>query len=64
MGEAFTLEELISFGEYLLSEERTQSIINHPDAATMAPVADRLKEIHHSDIEKWKQKRLTESTSD
>ena len=55
--EKFTLEDLVSFGEYLLSQERTQGIIDHPDAAKMAPVEERLKLVYHSDIENWKEKR-------
>lgn len=60
--EKFTLEELISFGEYLLSDERTKAIVEHPDAAKMAPVADRLKQVHDADVENWKEKRFEEST--
>lgn len=60
MGEAVTLEQLISFGEYLLSKERTEKIINHPDAAQLPPVEERLASVHHSDIENWKEKRFNE----
>ncbi len=56
MMEHFTLDELVSFGEYLLSVERTQSIIDHPDAAKMLPVEERLKLVYPSDIEIWKKK--------
>lgn len=49
----FNKTDLISFGEYMVSEERTQWIINHPDAANMAPVEERLKQVHHADYENW-----------
>lgn len=63
MGETFTLEELVSFGEYLVSKERTENIINHPDAAQLPPVEERLSVVHKSDIENWKQKRLDKTSS-
>lgn len=56
MEKQFTYQEMESFGEYLLSPERTESIINHPDAANMAPVEERLKKVHDIDIENWKEK--------
>lgn len=46
-------KDIISFGEYMVSEERTNSIINHPEASTMAPVLDRLKQVHDSDYSNW-----------
>ena len=49
----FSKEDIISFGEYMVSEERTQNIINHPDAKHMAPVEDRLKQVHDADYENW-----------
>lgn len=55
--EKFTLEDLVSFGEYLLSQERTEGIIDHPNAAKMAPVEERLRLVYHSDIETWKEKK-------
>jgi hypothetical protein len=55
--EKFTLNDLISFGKHLLSTERTEAIINHPDAADMAPVEDRLKQVHDTDIKNWRDKR-------
>jgi hypothetical protein len=44
---------MISFGEYMVSEERTQRIVNHPEAAKMAPVDDRLKQVHDADYQNW-----------
>jgi|32_taG_2_1085360.scaffolds.fasta_scaffold253197_1 hypothetical protein len=55
--ENYTLEDLISFGEYLLSQERTQQIIEHPDAAKMPPVEERLKLVYPTDIKNWKNYR-------
>lgn len=49
----FNKSDMISFGEYMVSEERTQWIINHPDAATMPPVDDRLKQVHDADYQNW-----------
>lgn len=49
----FSKEDIISFGEYMVSEERTQNIINHPNASMMAPVADRLKQVHDDDYQNW-----------
>lgn len=52
--ENYTLEDLISFGEYVLSQERTQQIIEHPDAAKMPPVEERLRLVYPTDIKNWK----------
>jgi len=49
----FNKEELISFGEYMVSDERTQKIINHPSASKMAPVEERLKQVHPLDFDNW-----------
>ena len=46
-------EELISFGEYMVSNERTKNVIDHPDAKHMAPVEDRLKQVHDTDYHNW-----------
>lgn len=53
--ENFSLEDLKSFGEYILSKERTERMVNHPNAANMPPVNDRLSMIHEEDIIRWKQ---------
>lgn len=52
--ESFTKEEMVSFGEYLLSKERTEKIIDHPDASKMAPVEERLQMVYDSDFDQWK----------
>lgn len=48
----YNKKDLISFGKYLLSEERTTNI----EVATYnncAPIEDRLKEVYHADLENW-----------
>lgn len=48
----FNRKDMISFGNYLLSGERRQRFINHPDfQGDMIEV--RLSEVHHADIENW-----------
>jgi hypothetical protein len=51
----FNKKDLISFGQYLLSEERTEKIVNHPEASKMAPVVERLKEVHDADYQNWQE---------
>lgn len=54
--ENFNEEDLKSFGEYLLSQERTERLVNHPNAANMLPVKDRLAIVYEEDIQEWKNK--------
>ena len=49
----FNKTDMISFAEYMVSEERMQSIINHPEASFMPPVAQRLQMVHDADFENW-----------
>ena len=49
----FNKKDLVSFGEYLLSDERKEKIINHPEASKMPPVEERLKQVHHADLCNW-----------
>ena len=49
----FNKTDMISFAEFMVSEERTQNIINHPNASTMAPVVDRLRQVHDADYQNW-----------
>lgn len=49
----FNKKDLVKFGEYLLSEKRTKSIIdNHPDEDNNL-LDERLKKVYHSDIENF-----------
>jgi hypothetical protein len=45
----FTLEEMVSFGNYLLSDARTQSIMHHPDH-DQDQIQESLKHVSHADV--------------
>lgn len=48
----YNKKDLISFGKYLLSEERTNRIVQAtPEGLDHS---ERLKEVYHADIENWK----------
>lgn len=51
--EFYTQKELVSFGNYLLSEKRKQSFEAKPN---LAPIEERLKEVNSIDLERerWK----------
>ena len=49
--ENFTLKDLVSFGEYLLSKERKKTIQNHP---IKGGLSERLSKVSDADIENWK----------
>jgi len=46
--------DLISFGNYLLSNERTERISNHPDQGLKQHIQMRLQQVNHSDLHNWK----------
>ncbi len=48
----FNRKDMISFGKYLLSEERRQRFINHPVFGSNN-LEERLSDVHHADIENW-----------
>lgn len=48
----YTEADLISFGEYLLSEERYDGILEN--SRDMLEVVEKCREAHQSDIENWK----------
>jgi len=53
----FNKKDLVKFGEYLLSEKRTKSIIdNHPDEDNNL-IDERLRKVYHSDIENFLHKQ-------
>lgn len=43
----YSPEDLITFGNYLLSEKRKEMYLNHPHQNN---IGDRMKMVHHSDI--------------
>ena len=54
----FTTENLVSFGNYLLSDERIDLFASHPEYKSLASLKQRLSQVHHSDIENWKIKEF------
>lgn len=53
----YTEADLVSFGLYLLSDERKQLF---QSTITGLSVAERLKDVHHADLENWKETNNTE----
>ena len=51
---SFNKKDLISFGNYLLSKERKEKFLNHPERDSMPLLEDSLSQVHHSDLENWK----------
>jgi hypothetical protein len=51
----FEESDLISFGRYLLSEERTKRITNNETPGDSVPIKERLQEVYHADYENWKE---------
>jgi len=48
-------EAIVSFGEYLLSDERYKMIESHPEFNFSAwSTAHRAELVHHADVENWK----------
>lgn len=52
----YTEKELVSFGNYLLSPHRIQSLMEHPDFEEEL-LAERLEQVSGADLENWKQTR-------
>jgi hypothetical protein len=48
--------DLVSFGEYLLSQERTKLIKENESGI---PLEKRLEDVSHADLENWKEKQKT-----
>ena len=46
----FNRKDLVNFGKYLLSEERTKRI---SDTDSSIPIEERLKEVYHADVENF-----------
>lgn len=52
----FNKKDLVKFGEYLFSEARKKLLEeNHQKGFNSLPLEDRLRQIHHSDIENFLQ---------
>lgn len=49
----YTEKELVSFGNYLLSPHRIQSLMEHPDFEEEL-LAERLEQVSDADLENWK----------
>lgn len=49
-------KDLVSFGNYLLSEERREVFKNNPNFPNGELLEERLSEVHHADVENWKAK--------
>lgn len=50
----YNKKDLVSFGNYLLSEKRTNLIKSHPEFVTNDQVEDRLRQVSHADYENWR----------
>lgn len=51
MGEAFTEQQLVSFGNYLLSQKRAKTI---KSAKGGVPASEKRLSVCHADLENWK----------
>ena len=50
----FEEKDLVSFGEYLLSDERKDIILNHPELTDRGN--DALKDVYQADLANWVEK--------
>jgi hypothetical protein len=48
-------KDLVSFGEYLLSEKRDALIINNEAFENLKQCKERLQAVYQSDLENWKE---------
>lgn len=56
MEEQFSLTELVKFGQYVLSEERTNWIKENHAEEDSVTVEERLRQIYDADIQNFKLK--------
>ncbi len=50
----FNKKDLVKFGQYLLSEERTKRIVDNYDAKIdNLTIEERLREVYHADVENF-----------
>lgn len=47
------MENLVSFGKYLLSDQREKMLLGGNKSV---PYSERKKEVYHADVENWKHK--------
>ena len=52
----FNKTDMVSFGKYLLSDERKSLITDHP-LSTPENLTNRLANVSHADIENWKEEQ-------
>ena len=52
----FNRGDLVSFGEFLLSESRRERFANSETEASL-PLEERLSMVHHADVENWLEER-------
>lgn len=57
----FNTRDLVSFGNYLLSEERRELFKNNPNFPNGEFLEERLSGVYHSDVENWAAKREKEN---
>jgi hypothetical protein len=48
----FTEEDLVSFGEYMVSPQRRQHFESHPEPTDLS-LEERLSGVHDSDLANW-----------
>jgi hypothetical protein len=48
----FTREDLVSFGNYILSDARTEAKMQHPDFS-QDQKEESLKKVSHADVSNW-----------
>lgn len=50
----FTEEDLVSFGEYMMSDQRRKLYEEHPEIGS-ENIEERLKSVHNADLANWTQ---------
>lgn len=49
----FNRKDMVSFGNYLLSEKRRKLYQSHPESDKMPTIEERLSMVSHPDLENW-----------
>ena len=55
----FTREEMVSFGNYLLSDARTEAKMQHPEF-NQERKEECLKQVSHADVSNWFDTQIVE----